>query len=378
MLNIEDKVKEYIRNNTGKCYALADWKKLKNKDFPIKEILSCICKAADGSTQEMTNIIDKLTAKKKTQGRTHVYNTIDDVLIDIIRNENGELELKGYESYNPLPLHGQHVDKNPKIYRKKDDQVNKIYKKAEEKMYNLGKEVRELYTDADNHTLTMIMQAIRKFAEQKKINTSKVVNRLKRGSYDIDFDTWTVVPIIKEDKEKKKTIVINENDINKIIITPHKYNVHIKRFISQLLQDPVNAQPSDLFKINGFNRTKLLDSLLKRKIISRKQRLSDTDENGKPKTATMMVKYICPKKDFERKLDKLYMALFEKNLPPRKKKGTLINDILNEDGATGCCNGIDGMGGQGAGGGAFISPIGNVMRRGKSIYRRRNKKKKNH
>ena len=164
-------------------------------------------------------------------------------------------------------------------------------------------------------------------------------------------------------KKQKHTIVVNESDISKIVkiieMTEQKFHENMRYFISQLLQDPVNAAVPPLFAQRGFTRSNLLNHLLggKDPILFRDQKISDKDENGEPKTATMIVKFRCPKKNFERKLEKLYIKLFEKNLPPRHKKHK--EKDLNEEGggATGCCGAIDGMGGEGANGGAFIAPL---------------------
>ena len=43
-----------------------------------------------------------------------------------------------------------------------------------------------------------------------------------------------------------------------------------------------------------------------------------------------MVKFRCPKKNFDRKIQKLYMRFFEKNLPQRQIH--LRNEEINEEG----------------------------------------------
>ena len=128
-------------------------------------------------------------------------------------------------------------------------------------------------------------------------------------------------------------------------------------FISQLLQDPVNAQPSTLLKTNGLNRSILLKYLLNGGILVRDERISDRDENGEPKTATMMVKFRCPKKNFDRKIQKLYMRFFEKNLPQRQIH--LRNEEINEEGEGGAMGGATSA----ASSGQFIQPFGSVQRR---------------
>ena len=368
MLDIENKIKEFKTKHRDKCFALNNWKNLKMKNFGLNEMLSCICKAANGSLSEMAKIVEHLTKKEKTFGRTQVYtgNRID--TIDLIRDANGELVLTGYNPNAELPLKGQHREKNPKIFRKDDDLVNKNFQRAEERMMNLGVKVKEMFPGEDNHFITFAMQAIRKYAEQKKIHTDKVLKGLEKGRYTLDTDLWRIIPNVVKESIQKHTIVINESDLQKVVnameMTEHKFNVNIMNFISQLLQDPVNTKVPNIFAQRGFNRSMLLNFLLSGKdpILIRKQRISDKDENGNPKKATMMVKFIrnidetdngdfkCPKKNFDRKLQKLYMKMFEKNLPPRKKK----EDDVDE--ATGC-------GGSGAAGGAFVAPFGGVQRR---------------
>ena len=369
MFDVKQKVNEFKTKYRSKCFALADWKNLKMKDFSINEMLECICNAANGSIQEMVNIVDHLTAKKKVMGRTQVYNGENLGDIDIRRNEDGVLELRGYHADAPLPLKGQHQKHNPKIFRKTDDQVNKNFQKAEERMMNLGKKVRELFPGQDKQYITFAMDAIRKYAEQKKIHTDKVIKGLEKGRYTLDDEMWRIIPVVKENK-KKHTIVVNENDVSRIIdmieMTEQKFHANMRRFISMLLQDPVNAKVPYIFSQRNLTRSALLSYLLggKDPILIRDQKISDKDENGEPKTATMIVKFKCPKKNFDRKLEKLYIKMFEKNLPPRKQKEKEVDE------ATGCCvsgmggNDVkDGMGGDGADGGAYPSPFGKPISR---------------
>ena len=367
MLNIKEKVKEFKSKYANKCYALANWKNLQMKDFGVTEMLECICKAANGSLQEMAKIIDHLTSKKKTFGRTQVYADKDIKMVDLVRNESGELELKGYNPDAQLPLKGQHQKRNPKIFRKTDDKTNKTFQNAEERMYNLGEKVRELFPGEDNHFITFAMQAIRKYAEEKKVHTDKVIKGLQKGRYKLDDDIWRIIPNVVKEGKKRHIIFINESDANRIAdmlkLDKHLFFVNMKNFIAQLLQDPVNAQVPLVFSQRGFNRSKIINYLLSGNdpILIRKQRISDKDENGNPKTATMMVKfqrnddnndeYVCPKKSFDRKLQKLYIKMFQRNVPQRNKKNE-----LDVDEATGC-------GGTGAAGGAFVTKFGDVQRR---------------
>ncbi len=377
---MEDKVSEFKSKYRNKCFALANWKNLKMKDFGMTEMLNCICNAANGSLSEMANIIEHLTSKNKVFGRTQVYNNDNVSTIDMVRGENGELVLKGYNPKAELPLKGQHQARNPKIFRKTDDRPNKIFQNAEERMYNLGEKVRELFPGEDNHFITFAMQSIRKYAEQKKIHTDKVIKGLQKGRYRLDTDLWRIIPNIqKESKERRHTIFVNESDMERIsdmfVMTPQKFQSNIKRFISQLLSDPVNAKVPDIFAVRKISRSLLLKYLLSGKdpILIRHQSICDKDENGNPKTATMKVRferplseggpdttakdepdYKCRRKNFERKLKKLYIKMFEKNLPPRAAKDTKSAEV---DEATAC----GGAGVNGDGAGQFVTPMSNKI-----------------
>ena len=373
MFDIDSKIKEYITKSRKKCYALGNWKNLQMKPFSMRDMLVCICKAANGSLKEMDNIIDHLTAKRKVYGRAQVYVDKHVGDIDIVKNQDGELELVGYKPDAPLPLKGQHQSHNPKVFRKSDDKVSKTYQNAEEKLYDLGQKVRELFPGTDNHFITFAMQAIRKYASERKINTDKVVKGLESGRYRIDTDIWRVVPNLKNEskedhKKERRIIILNESDVQRLQkisegydkemeMTEQKFHSHIRNFISQILQDPVNAQPSILLKANGLNRSILLKYLLNSGILIRDERISDRDENGEPKTATMMVKFRCPKKNFDRKIQKLYMRFFEKNLPQRQIH--LRNEEINEEGEGGAMGGATSA----ASSGQFIQPFGSVQRR---------------
>ena len=369
MFDIDSKIKEYIAKSRKKCYALGNWKNLQMKPYSVRDILVCICKAANGSLKEMDNIIDHLTAKRKVYGRTQVYADKHVGDIDIVKNQDGELELVGYKPDAPLPLKGQHQPQSGKAFRKSDGQISKTYQNAEEKLYDLGQKVRELFPDGDNHFISFAMQAIRKYASERKIHTDKVVNGLEKGRYKIDTDMWRVVPNLKNESKEKRIIIINESDFQRLKkiseecdkemeMTEQKFHSNIRNFISQLLQDPVNAQPSMLLKMHGLYRSVLLKYLLDNGTLVRDERISDVDENGEPKKATMMVKFKCRKKNFDRKIQKLYMRLFEKNLPQRTVP--LRNEELNEDGEGG---GAIAGATSAASSGQFIQPFGGVQRR---------------
>ena len=86
-------------------------------------------------------------------------------------------------------------------------------------------------------------------------------------------------------------------------------------------------------------------------MIEKDEKISDSDENGQPKTATMMIKYRVPKKNFDRKLKKLWIRMVDRNLPERKH-----NDLnINEDGEMGATSAISS--------GEVIKPVFPMQRR---------------
>ena len=328
-------LKKYAANNKSKVFALRDWITRNMKQFSLTDALECVYLAAGGYPDEMTKIITQLTEKRKVYGRTQVYNSEQISQIDIVRGENGKLVLKGYNPDKEPIAKGQHMPRNQKIFRKSDDQVSKTYQNSERKMMDFGQQVRELYPEASNMYLTHAMQAIKKYATIRKISTDRVVNSLRRGTLklmDKEYNSFEIVPA-SYNESKSHTIVISEAMVKvlneEFEMTEYKFNHNIRQFLSDLLADPVNAKPSEMLMRNGFTRSKLLRLMQSVGMIERDDKISDTDENGQPKTATMMVKFRVPKKNFDRKLRKLWIRTFERNLPERK-----VNLTEEGEGAT--------------------------------------------
>lgn len=331
---VKDKLNQYKSEYRNKCFALGNWIARKNKDFSFAEALYCIYIFSGGDFEEITNVIDQLTEKSKVRGRTQVYKDADIDMIDIRRDTNGKLKVFGYSPNKEPIAKGQHMPRNPKIFRKSDDQVKKSYQDSEKKIMDFGKKVRELYPDGDNQYITHAMLAIKKYANDKKISPYKVIMALEKGRLKLKDESYNTFEIVAE-SVKGRTIVINENMLNELNdtfeMTEFKFYNNIKKFLSDLLADPVNAMPSELLLSYGFTRKKLLGILSNIGVIERDDKISDKDENGMPKDATMIVKFRVPRKNFNRKLNRLWIRFFERNLPPRKQRS--IGDMeINEDG----------------------------------------------
>ena len=264
---LEQKLNNFVRQseeNKSLWYNLRNWIEIKNKPFGAKSALACIYEYADGNTAVIKDILRQFRVNKQTKsyGRARAaYADAAITWIDIVINSDGQLELKGYSPDRVLQLKGQHrsVD-NSKLY-KNDGTVNKNYQKSEEKMYNLGYLVRNLYPNEDNIFITHAMQAIKKYANNAKKTPESVVRRirLKRLYYDPTDEQIKPTNGIKSEGIERKVIVVTESmaDILKkeIEMTEYKFQVGIKKFLHDLLVDPVNAQVPDVFRYYDYNRS---------------------------------------------------------------------------------------------------------------------------
>jgi hypothetical protein len=109
---------------------------------------------------------------------------------------------------------------------------------------------------------------------------------------------------LKEDK----LILIKESEEK---VTFYKFFTEVKNFIKDLLEDPIGAKPSEFFKNHGISRSILLNKMMDRDIISKKENIDEpNDADGKMKSMHYL-QYRVPKKNFEQKIKRLYSYFFE-------------------------------------------------------------------
>lgn len=96
-------------------------------------------------------------------------------------------------------------------------------------------------------------------------------------------------------------------------ITYYRFLSEVRSFLSKLLKDPIKAQPSVYLKNRDVTRKKLIDDLLKRDVLERHEKILDPT-NSDEKEAKYVVKYKVHKKDFEKRIHRLYIKYFEKNV----------------------------------------------------------------
>ena len=349
-----DKIKEYISKNRNKAYALNSWVALKNKSFNVYKALDVIYNAANGNFNEMNNMIDALTAKKHVQFRGQVYNDASNDLIDIIPNENGQLNLVGYNKSNQR-VKSKPENPNPKIY-KNNGQLTTNYRNAETKITDIGKIIRTAYPTASKEEILRMLGAIRYYSIVSHYNIVKVANDFVNGKLKLilsDNGRWT----LKGNNVREcKKIIFNENKLSLFEsideeVTYYRFLSHIKSFLKGLLENPSSAKPDSLLLSKGLNRNKLIDLLLRRGIITRDESIDDKNEEN---NVSYLVKYNIPKKNFDKKIKRLYTKIFEVNVPQVKEN----NQIVNEDGEAG-------MGGatNASSSGQFSQPVFPMQRR---------------
>ena len=139
-------------------------------------------------------------------------------------------------------------------------------------------------------------------------------------------------------------------------ITFYAFNYAVRRFLSMLLKDPANAMPEEELSTRGLTRGRMIRVLINNGLCIKDSKIVDQDENGNLVTATMDVKFRVPKKNFERKLKRLYIKLFEKNLPPVNGNVEEVQPMeIEEDGGATSANV--------SAAGSFVQPVFPIVRR---------------
>lgn len=117
-------------------------------------------------------------------------------------------------------------------------------------------------------------------------------------------------------------------------MTMWAFTSNMEDLIKQLLKDPRKAKASSFLERHGIDTPKAIELLVKKNdpnnpesaILIRKERIEDggIDENGNRLQDKFHIKYSLPRKDYDKKMRKLYVNLFENY--------RCDNPILNEDG----------------------------------------------
>lgn len=383
---------EFFEEDKKSVFSLRSYLALQNKDISLMEALIAIINAANGRFQEMRNIIFTLKNKDKFMG-PQAYRDYDrrtPAKFDLVRNSNGEVVLTGYDGSNADKPSDNSFDKNkmynPNLYTQKGT-LKQSYKDMEAKLNDIGKYLKLTYPDALPSELVSMLDTIKSVSASMHYSPYKIIELLKSGRLEMkEVDgmagKFVIRPVprrrIARTKNEsvdypKHRVIFSEaaiNEINEYLLvddeienyeeemTFYAFKSATKRFLGELLKDPVNAKPNEVLLSQGLNRSRFLAILERNGIIIRDNSIVDKDENGNPITAEMSVKFKVPKKDFDRKMHRLYIKLFEKNLPPINKK----KDI-EEDGDAGGAAFAGATSANVSAAGSFVQPLTGVIRR---------------
>ena len=88
----------------------------------------------------------------------------------------------------------------------------------------------------------------------------------------------------------------------------------VRDFIKDLLNDPMDAVPSKALRIRGLHNGKLRKMLRDANIIQMKEKIDEphNEETGEIESRYYL-SYKVPKKDFKKKIRRLYQKIFENN-----------------------------------------------------------------
>lgn len=158
-----------------------------------------------------------------------------------------------------------------------------------------------------------------------------------------------------------KQIYVNSETLKEAVdyindeITFFGFFSHIKVFLKQLLVNSMDADIDDYLKRHGFERKTLLDKLLERGIVEKETKIDD--KNGIDK---FLISYKIPKRNFERKLKRLYSYLMEND-----------NLVIKEEcgGATSCGSAMQ-AGGLNPDAGQYVKPLNTepIKRKIKTLF----------
>lgn len=117
-----------------------------------------------------------------------------------------------------------------------------------------------------------------------------------------------------------KLMLIKESEED---VTFFKFFTEVKNFIRDLLDDPIEAKPSGFFKTHGISRSLLLNKMLDKDIINKKENIDEPNDADGNKKSMHYIQYKVPKKNFEKKIKRLYSYFFENE--KRKKIDEAVN-----------------------------------------------------
>ena len=114
---------------------------------------------------------------------------------------------------------------------------------------------------------------------------------------------------ISEDRIPDFKMLLDESEEK---MTFFSFFNEIKKFIVELLEDPIDAKPSKKLEIRGYTSGKLRKLLRDANIIKMNEKIDEphNEETGELESRYYL-SYKVPKKNFKKKIRRLYQKLFE-------------------------------------------------------------------
>lgn len=114
---------------------------------------------------------------------------------------------------------------------------------------------------------------------------------------------------------ENQLIIIKESDEE---VTFFEFLRESKKFLSGLLKDPLGTKQRELFSKHGISKGVLIKKMIDCGLLKKKENITEpyNEETGK-KESTYSVSYKVSKKDFDKRMHRLYARLFE-NKPKNK------------------------------------------------------------
>lgn len=167
-----------------------------------------------------------------------------------------------------------------------------------------------------------------KYGNSAEYWLSNIVTRKFQGYGNIQNDPYLFIDYVNNVisgkvniEESRKVLVTTEQC--KILqemtedmreeMTEFAFKSNVRAFLKSLIGNPLEAKPSLKLISKGLTKNKLLYHLINANVLQKEEKIKDTDENGNRVSPTMSVKYKIPKENFDRKLRKLYIKLFDNN-----------------------------------------------------------------
>ena len=324
---LAEKLRSFVSRHKSEAYALSGWLKLKNKPFGVYDALEAVYNAAGGKENAMLDILTQMTKKSRVYGRTQVYGSYNGMAgVDILRKPDGSLYVSGWNGVPQEPERNSEPPskRNPDIF-KANSQVRKNYQNTEMSFTEAGDRLREMYPDDSKEELYQKLKALYLFTRRRKKGYDYVLDAIRDGRavFEEEHGIYRVM-FVSPVRTEGKRVLFNDRFILlaeavEEEMTFYKFLSNVKSFLRNLLTDPVNAKPSVELLAKGLNRSRLINQLANSGIIVKDEKITDRDDDGNPVKASMTVKYKVPKRDFERNVQKLFIRLFEKNLPVKKE-----------------------------------------------------------